>query len=425
MPNELYEELNVAPEATAEEIKRSFFKLVRQHPPEKDPEKYKAIRHAYDTLSDPRSRADYDALQDAGDEIASLFEEGEGLMEEGEWEDAISAFKRIVVLMPGADTARNLIGVCLLNLGRTQEAVDHYKNLLERVPDNPIFWSNQGNAYWDLTAGDPHSPAGDKAIESLKRAIELDEYARQPYVDISRIYVDREDLTEALYWAEKAMEADGRVDMNDLECLLQVCWIRLMQGDLDEVVAAAKRLVPAAFEQEANEYVAIRFAEIALRLRSKGLFLPSLTYLEAAQLFDPDRKELDTLIEYTRDLGEAFEEQPRLMRDPYILQALCRIMNALLWSAATDSDEERDEIMGHAEPDIVALREKRRADLRKSLEDLRSRYPRIAAFNHGFLEKLDQGVRSGSVGQGCSMGVFIAVVTVLGLIANAAYLALR
>jgi len=42
--------LGLQPEAGADEIKRAYFRLVRQHPPEKDPEQFQQIRHAYEIL---------------------------------------------------------------------------------------------------------------------------------------------------------------------------------------------------------------------------------------------------------------------------------------------------------------------------------------------------------------------------------------
>ena len=65
-----YEVLGVAKTATAEEIRKAFRKLARQHHPdvskEKDKkkaeEKFKEINEAYEVLSDPEKRKKYDTL---------------------------------------------------------------------------------------------------------------------------------------------------------------------------------------------------------------------------------------------------------------------------------------------------------------------------------------------------------------------------
>ncbi len=62
-----YQILGVSRDVSAEEIKRSFRKLARQYHPDVNPnnkaaeEKFKDINEAYDILSDPNKRLDYDA----------------------------------------------------------------------------------------------------------------------------------------------------------------------------------------------------------------------------------------------------------------------------------------------------------------------------------------------------------------------------
>lgn len=58
-----YETLNVSSDATSDEIKKSYRKLVKEHHPDKtggDDSKFKQISEAYETLSDPVKREQYD-----------------------------------------------------------------------------------------------------------------------------------------------------------------------------------------------------------------------------------------------------------------------------------------------------------------------------------------------------------------------------
>ena len=66
---DLYATLGVAPSATTEEIKRAYRKLARQYHPDRNPgdadaeARFKEVQVAYDTLSDPQRRAEYDAAR--------------------------------------------------------------------------------------------------------------------------------------------------------------------------------------------------------------------------------------------------------------------------------------------------------------------------------------------------------------------------
>lgn len=64
--SDYYQTLGVGEEATADEIKRAYRRLVRQHHPDKNPgnaeseEQFKAVQEAYEVLSDPQKRKEYD-----------------------------------------------------------------------------------------------------------------------------------------------------------------------------------------------------------------------------------------------------------------------------------------------------------------------------------------------------------------------------
>lgn len=94
------------------------------------------------------------------------------------WESAYTLFSDTVRRAPEAQIPRYDLALALANLGRVDEAIVHYRILLEQNPQNAKAHSGLGAAL--LLEG-----RTDEAIERLRRAIELEPTSLESYNDLA------------------------------------------------------------------------------------------------------------------------------------------------------------------------------------------------------------------------------------------------
>jgi tetratricopeptide (TPR) repeat protein len=102
------------------------------------------------------------------------FNLGNALSALKEWEEAAQVLRRAVDLEPGNAEANANLGIALYNLDRLVEAEAVHRAATQLRPDNARFWSNLGAAQGDLSVLQGDLEHADAALESCRRAIELD-----------------------------------------------------------------------------------------------------------------------------------------------------------------------------------------------------------------------------------------------------------
>jgi len=318
-----YEVLGVLHDASEKAVRRSYYKLVRKHPPNKDPEGFQRIKLAYDTLADPGARRNYDSLWQYGDDIRHIMEAAYRSIQCMDYEEGARLLKRALVLNPEAYEARDLLGICQVELGELDEALQTYGKLTEKKPEVPLYWQRYGQVYIKLAEDcdfwkRSHMLAS--ARSQFLRANEIDSINTAPYLSIAKTYLLEKQHDEALSWVERAVIADESVDFQDFDALFYMCHIHALAGNAEKILEVARRIESLVTDDlDIRLYVGTQFAKAAFELLEIKVFEAAKYFLRAAAKFDPintDLRDLQTKVEH---IVEAKRMWPKLEKDPDII----------------------------------------------------------------------------------------------------------
>ena len=131
-----YELLNIARDANGSEIKRAYFSAVKLHSPDSDPEGFKAIRIAYETLSDPKKRAGYDAWFTAPDDIQNELLAARELIRENKFKQALEFLTGLNGKNPDSRDAKRLLAEALWRMKKSGKAEKLCGELLKENPSD-------------------------------------------------------------------------------------------------------------------------------------------------------------------------------------------------------------------------------------------------------------------------------------------------
>jgi len=283
-----YELLDIPRDAQESAIKSAWARKVRQHPPDQDPETNRLLNEAKATLLDVRARADYDAQLLFGDELSQLFEEAYEAMEAEEYEDAIRAFKEILALNPGSLEARNRLALAYSYDERYEEAVAQLQRLVAEVSDSALYASNLGSIY--MAWGQEEAERLPMAERWLKKATELESYNTGHYITLARFYRRSERYQEAEDAIEQAIGADGKIDIDDIDAMMELTWLFVVSRQMPRVSELATRVRSVLPDDpDALAYAAFKFLRTAAELADDySAYQDAVVFVEAARMIDPD-----------------------------------------------------------------------------------------------------------------------------------------
>ena len=284
----LYSILGVTDTASGAEIKKAYFDLVRIHRPEQSPQEFKCLKDAYDLLSNPRQRREYDQTLRYGSEVERLLEAAVEKIEE-EPAQAARLCKQAIVLAPDKLEPRHLLINVLMGAKEYESAEAELRRLTKMLPQNASAFFQLSRCLW---LQDNNAEAEIEGLHSLS----LHHYDLETYRLLSWIYVDLGSAEKAIDILERAIQVDRKEDFQDVHTLLDILKICVAEQNEPAILRTTQRLYATIPEDDANrkDFLASSLYDLAGDYFQKQNYVCShrlLRCIDQEQITDPELRE--------------------------------------------------------------------------------------------------------------------------------------
>jgi curved DNA-binding protein CbpA len=390
----LYEVLGVAEDASPDDIKRAYYRMVRATRPADNPEAFQRRKEAWEILSDPKRRGEYDQMRRFGAQVTALTDEATEYIRD-EPQKAIRLLKQAAVLAPDLQSPRFLLAVAYMNDADFTRAETELRRLVGRDGRDANLRYHLAQAVY-LQDGREAEAEGE-----CRRALELNPAYYEAYLLLSRILHAEKRTSEAVEALEKAITLNGTEDFSDLSVLVRLLTIYTLEEDRAGMLKTESRIRAVIPNDDAD---AVHFAMGSLYDLAVDFFKAQnytgadeiVQRIHHARLTDPELKES---IHKAKSVMGTCADVTKMMDDTVVSRRLVHFW----YGKYLDRDDEVTEAMMSEILDAVvndALYNP--PSFRAMLRHIRARYTRLAQSEADLLGKLDQMALEG--GQGNTSG---------------------
>ena len=303
-----YEILNVNKDANQEEIKSGYKKMLRKYPPEKEQEKYKEIREAYDTLKDEKSKKNYDAYFHHEKNIKTLEDKYTEYMEAKNYNEAEKVLKKILIISPEIAHIKDKLGEVYVLKKEYEKSIEIYKELIKEYPENVDYLIKLAGNYSQLKFYD-------KSGVYYLTAYVLDDSNSEAISGVVHSYIKENKISEAIDFLNENIEKDDKLDFEDffaLSKLLECYIIKNDMSSLKETLEKIKKIAPK--DEESKGFISWKLGKFAAELYDMGIYEETKEILEICLKLTPD---VDIILELYKNV-DLFVEANKLMNDDNI-----------------------------------------------------------------------------------------------------------
>lgn len=329
-----YATLGVSRTASAGEIRAKYLAAIKTSTPEGDPARFRLVSEAYRILSNPDRRKAYDAQERIPPEVEAELLACQRLPTS---EDA-QEMRRLEALHRQHSHLRAVrfaYAVALDRAKRHGEAIPIFRSLHEECPSEASYATWLGDAYI-------HAGQAARGVPLLQEAILLDPADRAPYVCLARHHVRQKEFAEAIRILDRALEADGKIDIADCHVLIERLFLIASQDrwdDLHRSIAQITSLLPD-HDTAGRAYLASQLWPVVEVFDKAGRRDLEILVIDAVLALDPGNDKLRRAADGLRPFATRMRERTMLLADedtPKWLRAFVYVLT----EEASNAHEER------------------------------------------------------------------------------------
>lgn len=379
-----YEILGIDSEASKVEIKRAYFKLVRKYPPDRYEVEFMEIREAYETLSNEKTRKEYDSINYLPTEIKKLYDSARAIIEDGDFSAGIRILEKILKMDSELLIVKSFLAETYLKNDNSGKAIKIYEELTAGEPENASFAGYLAEAY--LLRGWQK-----KAIDAYNRAIELDQDNISLWMGISSAYIKDNKYWEAENVLKDAL--DRAADISDSTTI----YLKLIMIEIDcnkmfcEISSYLDKLTELAVNNiEIRDNVGWTLSHIAQLLMRMDRTEDAQMIIDTATKILPEEKQLLQAKKEIENFVKYSETYKKLDKDNKIkIQVIALIGCEVLPNSVLGMDDaEKKATIFFNEYEILKEYDK----FRSSIQKLKKNYPELYLVKADFFNKAENSI---------------------------------
>ena len=303
-----YEILNINKNASQEEIRSGYKKMLRKYPPEKEQEKYKEIREAYDTLKDEKSRKNYEAYFHHEKDIKTLEDKYTEHMEAKNYNEAEKVLKKILIISPEIAHIKDKLGEIFFLEEKYNKSIEIYKELIKEYPDNVDYLIKLGGNYQKIEKYEI-------SRMYFLTAYALDTSNSEAISGVVHSYIKENKISEAIDFLNEDIEKDDKLDFEDFFALSKLLECYIIKNDMSNLKRTLEDIKKIALEdEESKSFISWKLGKLAAELYDMGIYEETKETLEICLKLTPD---VDIILELYKNV-DLFVEANKLMNDDNI-----------------------------------------------------------------------------------------------------------